>query len=99
MAAGDNLTPLRAKWAKDLSTGLNKLLKLVEARDGANKTTYGSTPAMRVFSKVGGAPSDNTPADSPGCDLCFVWDEDNKDLYFIYGWTADNSFTALRVIN
>jgi hypothetical protein len=61
-------------------------------------TPLGDSPNFAIFIKAG-APSNNTAADSPGRNLCFIWDSTNKDLYFVYAWTAVGTFTVLKVID
>jgi hypothetical protein len=97
VTVGTNLTPVRNAMAWELAKGLNCLMKLVEEMD-STKTLYGKLPAVKVFFKDG-APVSSTEADSPGSDLCFIWDKTNLDLYLVHTWVSSTSFTVLKVLD
>lgn len=91
---GANLTAMSGPIAAVVGRGLHLLQRFL-AEQG--KTTY-SKGNMKVFVKAG-APVTNTAADSPGSNLCLVWDKTNSDLYLIYAWSASTTFTALKIVD
>lgn len=98
VTCGANLKPIRGNVAKKFSTAMNSFMKTIEKLDPANKVGYGGRPAIKLFVKAG-APVTNTSADSPGSDLCFIWDSTNLDLYIAHGWSAAGTFTILKVLD
>jgi len=93
---GTNLKPMRGAVARKFGQSMNAFLKLIQ--DIGSKTVYPDSPAMKLFVKAG-VPATNTEADSPGSDLCYIWDSTNSDLYFVHGWSAVGTFTVLKVID
>lgn len=94
---GSNLSPMRGRMSKKFSTAMNALMKFLSLK-GRSMAAKGGLPAIKLFVKQG-APATNTAADSPGSDLCFIWDETNSDLYLAHTWATATSFTILKVID
>jgi hypothetical protein len=97
VSVGANLTPVKSLMANELGRALNNLFRFIEQAD-STKTLFGDLPAVKFFVKDG-APVDNTADDSPGSDLCFVWDKTNSDLYFIHTWSDSTHFTVVKVVD
>jgi len=100
---GANLTVAELNgMTKKISKGLKQIANWAEVKLGGRVTgvsqnilDYGGP---RVFVKAG-APAANTAADSPGMDLCLVYDSTNKDFYLINTWVSSTSFAATKIID
>jgi len=85
-----------AGLSKRLAVVMNQFFRMLGHVKGT--TPLGDSPPFAIFVKAG-EPVNNTAADSPGRNLCFIWDSTNKDLYFVYAWSAVGTFTVLKVID
>ncbi len=94
---GANLSPMRGHVAKRFSTAMNRLMRFLSTQS-KTMTVKAGLPAIKLFVKIG-VPATNTAADSPGSDLCFIWDDTNADLYLAHTWLSATSFTILKVID
>jgi len=103
ITVGGNLTPLRTPLATRLSRALHDLVNMLQVEAGSSKKTlYEAGIDCHVYVKDGAPSTSNSEeasADSPGHDLCFVWDTTANDLYLISAWTAAGKFTATKVLD
>ena len=109
LTVGTSLKPVRSTWARTLSKAISELVRIMAYKavaDGSAKTLYDYRVDCRVFIKAGarddgegalGGDCDTT--DSPGQDLCLVWDTTNSDLYLIYSWTAATTWLAVKILD
>lgn len=84
--------------SKRLGLVMNQFFRVLGHIKGTPASYVGDTPNFAIFVKAG-APVTNTAADSPGRNLCFIWDSTNKALYFVHTWSAVGTFTVLKVID
>lgn len=103
VTVGANLKVDRSPEARALSKALTKYIEKTQlvatgVAASAAKTLRDKRPDCRVFLKAG-APATNASADSPGGDLCLVYDTTNNDLYLISSWSAATTFTATKILD
>ena len=91
-----------AGLSKRLGMVMNQFFRMLGHIKGT--TPLGDTPNFAIFVKIGvsGGAGDvvaDNAADSPGRNLCFVWDRDGANLWFVYDWVSATSFKVLKVID
>jgi len=89
VTVGSNLTPIRPH------AFLRQLMKKA-GQHGQRQLRSVST--VKFFTKEG-IPATDTEEDSPGSDICFIWDISNDDVYLVHTWTAADSFTSVKIID
>ena len=95
---GASLVMDRSGEAVALGNALDAYLRKIHTISAHAKTQYAAQPSARVFTQAG-VPTTNTSAESPGCDICLIYDTTNDDLYLVYGWSAAGTFTALKILD
>ena len=90
------LVPDRSPEARALSLALNKFLRKLGVL--GSKTHYSGDPGCRVFIQaLTGAPATNTH--DPGGDCVFIVNTADNDLYFVSGYTAENTGTYTKILD
>jgi len=94
--AETNLSPMKEKAEREITVGFNKFLKTLVMM-GCIVPDASPNPSIRFFSKAG-APVENTAKDSPGADLCFIYDTVGKNLWLVYNFVSATDFSVVEII-
>ena len=96
LTIGANLTVAHGVWTNTVSKGIQQMLKFMAVTQYAKDVVDYKSP--KVFTKAG-IPAENTAADSPGSNLCFVIDTTNSDLWLIYDWVTSTDFAVAKIVD
>jgi hypothetical protein len=96
-AIGTNLSAWKSPLTRDLTNGFDKLFNLMETKAALDTPLVSYIAAHRFFTKKG-VPVASTAADSPGTDICFIWDITGNDLYLVYDWVNATSFSVQLIV-
>lgn len=106
ISPGTDLEVDRSPEARRLSLALSAYIARLNsiARDSGKTppTQYQDRSDCRVFNHYPaavGVPATNATGDSPGQDMCFVFDAANNDLYFCSSWSAAGTHTMTKIFD